>query len=114
MHELSICAGMLRQVEELAIAHHAKRVTHIHIQVGPLSGVDPELLANAYSIARAGTLAATAELTVEVLPIRVRCTLCNAETETTPNNLVCANCGNWHTQLQSGDQMMLRNVELII
>ncbi|CAK0743353.1 hydrogenase nickel incorporation protein HypA/HybF [Gammaproteobacteria bacterium] len=114
MHELSVCAAMLRQVEDLAIAHNAHEVTIIHLQIGPLSGVDPKLLANAYNIARAGTLAATAELKVEILPVRIRCVKCGAETETTQNNLVCVRCGAWNTQLQGGDELILRNIELVV
>jgi hydrogenase nickel incorporation protein HypA/HybF len=104
---------MLRQVEEIAKVHNAQSVARIRIQVGPLSGVDPELLARAYTIAQAGTLAAAAELMVETLPVRVHCNVCGADTEAAPNALVCAACGDWRTRLQSGDELVLASIEII-
>ena len=36
-----------------------------------------------------------------------------AETPAEPNKLVCGECGDWHTQLVSGDEMLLDSVELV-
>jgi hydrogenase nickel incorporation protein HypA/HybF len=44
----------------------------------------------------------------------VRCETCGAETEAEPNRLICATCGDYHTRLVSGDEMMLMSVELIV
>jgi hydrogenase nickel incorporation protein HypA/HybF len=112
MHELSICAALLDQVERIAADHHARAVTTIVVHLGPLAGVEPELLAQAYTIASAGTAAAGAALVVEHLPVRVRCRGCGAETETAANRLVCGRCGDYHTDLISGDEMLLARVEL--
>ena len=112
MHELSICLSMLQQVEEIAKTHNASRVTRICIQVGALSGVNPDLLAHAYPFARADTVAAAAELIIEKIPVRVICTVCGAETETAPNCLVCGSCGDWRTKLKTGDELLLRTIEL--
>lgn len=113
MHELSVCQGMLQQVAALAAEHHARGVSRIVVQIGPLAGVEPQLLQEAFPIARAGTPAEAAELEVESLPLRVRCQSCGAESEARPNRLVCAACGDWRTQLLSGDELILKRVELI-
>ena len=112
MHELSICQGMLSQVSAIAARHRAHRVTRIRVQVGPLSGVEPQLLAQAFPLARAGTVAAEAELELESLPIRVLCQRCGAESAATANRLLCAQCGDYHTRLVSGDELLLASVEL--
>ena len=112
MHELSICQALLTQVEEIARREDALRVDCIRIQVGPLAGVVAELLEHAFSIARAGTIAAQAELLIDSLPVRIRCTQCGAETEATPNRLLCGNCGDFRTRLLSGDELLLASVEL--
>ena len=114
MHELSICQAMLQQVEAIAAQRQARGVTSITIRIGPLSGVEPDLLQHAFPMARAGTVAAEARLIVERLPIRVRCEQCDAETEATPNRLLCGACGDWHTRLVSGDEMLLASVELLL
>ena len=112
MHELSICQALLTQVETLATQHHATYVSRVTVRLGPLSGVVPELLQHAFTLAREETVAAHAELLVEDLPIRVHCQTCGADSEATPNQLVCGSCGDWHTKLLSGDEMLLAGVEL--
>jgi hydrogenase nickel incorporation protein HypA/HybF len=112
MHELSVCQSLLDQVSQIASDHHAAVVDRIYLQVGPLSGVEPELLQSAFPIARANTVAAHAELVIEMLPIKVKCQICAAETDANMNKLVCAECGDWHTELVSGDELLLERVEL--
>lgn len=113
MHELAVCQGIIEQVSSVARQHGARRVSAIKVQIGPLAGVEPQLLAQAFPIACAGTLAEAAELQMEMLPLTVRCRSCGAETEARPNRLVCGACGDWQTQVISGDEMLLASVELI-
>lgn len=112
MHEFSVCQDLLRQVEDLARAHNARAVSAIHLQLGPLSGIEAALLEQAFTVARAGTVAAAAVLATEALPIRVRCQSCGAVGEVAVNRLVCGACGDWHTELLSGDELLLASVEL--
>ena len=112
MHELSVCLSLLDQVERIAREHGADRVERILLRIGPLSGVEAPLLANAYPLAAAGTIAEHATLDIEPAPIRVKCAACGAETEAEPNRLICGACGDWHTRLVSGDEMLLANLEL--
>jgi len=112
MHELAICQSLMEQVESIAHERDAKRVTSITIGMGPLSGVEFQLLKNAYPIASAGTVAEDAELVIEHLPIRVRCNQCGSESDALPNKLTCKQCGDWRTTLISGDEMMLMSLEL--
>jgi hydrogenase nickel incorporation protein HypA/HybF len=112
MHELSVCNALLQQVEKIAAEHGARKVTRIELGVGPLSGIEPKLLRNAYPIAVAGTVAEHAELVITDFEIRVSCTECNAETPATPNRLLCGECGGFRTRVISGDEMVLQRVEL--
>lgn len=114
MHELSICQALLDQVEGIAREHGASRVERILLLVGPLSGVEPALLQHAYPLAAAGTIAEDATLVIEPAPVRVRCNDCGAESDATPNRLLCGVCGGWRTRLISGDEMLLANLELTI
>ncbi|MCB9993376.1 MAG: hydrogenase maturation nickel metallochaperone HypA [Hyphomicrobiaceae bacterium] len=114
MHELSVCQGLIGQVERLVAEHGAKRVTRILVLVGPLSGVEAPLLERAFTIARMGTSAEDAELEVHEMPVRVWCDTCQMETEAALNRLVCGNCGDWHVTLRSGDELLLKSVALDI
>lgn len=112
VHELAVCQGLLRQVMDIARQEQARTVTRILVRIGPLSGIEPRLLASAFPIASAGTPAAGASLVLETLPVRVRCEQCGAESDALPNRLLCGQCGDYHTRLLSGDELLLASVEL--
>lgn len=112
MHELSICQGLIGQVESIALQHNAYAVDKIVVRIGPLSGVEIPLLHQAYTLARAGTVAANAQLVTEPQPVRVACETCGAETTAQVNRLLCGVCSDYRTRLVSGDEMILARVEL--
>ena len=112
MHELAICQSLMDQVENIALERNSSLVVSIVVGIGPLSGVESQLLKNAYPFASAGSVAEQAELIIETLPIRIRCDVCGSESEALPNKLTCKQCGEWHTTLVSGDELLLMSVEL--
>jgi len=111
MHELSVCRGLMGQIEKLAGEHGARRVTRIVVRIGPLSGVVGQLLREAFTIARTGTVASNAELEIEQVPVRVRCQFCGTASAAAANRLVCGNCGDWRTRLVGGDELTLSRLE---
>ena len=112
MHELAVCQSLLEEVKRVARENGASSVTRIVLKVGPLSGVEPDLLRNAYPLAAAGTIAEDAELDIEISGIIVSCTQCGGESPAVVNRLLCAHCGDYRTNLVSGDEMVLQSVEL--
>jgi len=112
MHELAVCQALISQVETIAKNHAASSVASITLGLGPLSGVEEHLLRHAYPVASAGTIAEGAELKIQSAPIRVRCFECGEETEAKPNRLLCGFCESWRTELISGDELMLVQLEL--
>ena len=112
MHELSVCLSLMQQVEEIAHEHDATRVHRITLSIGPLSGVEPDLLQHAYPLATAGTVAEDAELVIEIPDVVVRCSQCDSETTVTANKLLCGSCGDFQTRVISGDELTLMRVEL--
>jgi hydrogenase nickel incorporation protein HypA/HybF len=112
VHELSVCQALLAQVVEIATDRGASAVSRITVEVGPLSGVEPGLLASAFEIVRAGSCAAGAILSIETTAITISCLICGAESQTAPNRLLCAACGGYRTRVVGGDELRLRGVEL--
>jgi hydrogenase nickel incorporation protein HypA/HybF len=112
MHELSVCLSLLQQLEKIAAEHNATAVEEVVLRVGPLSGVEPALLRNAYPLAAAGTIAAAAVLIIEDSEIVVSCSECGAESPAQANRLLCAKCGDYRTKVISGDEMILQRLEM--
>jgi hydrogenase nickel incorporation protein HypA/HybF len=114
MHELAVCESLLSQVRALAAERGAESVGVITVQIGPLSGVEPELLAHAFSIARAGRYTEQARLDVETVAIELRCRDCGGESSAVPNRMLCSHCSSWRVALVHGDEMVLARVELCL
>ncbi len=112
MHELSICNALVEQVERIAAQNRAGRVARIELLVGPLSGVDPDLLRRAYPLATAGTVAADAELVIQTADVVVHCSQCGSESSVPPNHLLCDQCGDFRTRVVSGEELILARLEL--
>ena len=102
----------MSQIETIARDNQATEVTHITLGMGPLSGVEEHLLKHAYPVASAGTVGEGASLIIQMTPVRARCGVPSAESEATPNRLLCGHCGNWRTEVISGDELILVRVEL--
>jgi len=112
MHELAICQSLVSQLTGIVDQYPGRRVSVIHILVGPLSGVDAALLAQSFPFASVGTAAENAILDIQDGPILVFCPKCNEESKAQQNLLTCKKCGNWQTKLLSGDELILQQVEL--
>jgi hydrogenase nickel incorporation protein HypA/HybF len=100
VHELSVCQALIAQVEQIAAQHAAQGVKSVHLRLGPLAGVEAQLLQDAYPIACAGSVAAESVLVIDLAPLQVKCQR-------------CGQCGDYHTQVVSGDEMLLMRVELL-
>jgi len=112
VHELAVAQALVEQVDAVIDQHQASSATTIRVRIGPLAGVVPELLASAFPLAAVGSRMEHAELEFAHASIRVRCQTCGLETEATMNRLICGTCGDWHTQIISGDELLLESVEL--
>ena len=112
MHELSVCQSLLNEVDRIAALHGARSVTEIVVAVGPLSGIEPRLLERAFHVARSGTIADRAALVFEHTTVVVWCKDCENETLVVANALLCGECGTWQVKLRSGDEMILKRLEL--
>lgn len=112
MHELSVCQGLIRQVEKIAAQNQALSVDRILLKVGPLSGVEPELLKHAFTIAREGTVAAEASLEIEEGAVKVKCRQCGGSGEVTVNRLLCPDCGDWQVDVTEGEEMLLLSLDI--
>ena len=109
---MSICQALMDQVERIAGEKGASRVDRIVLSIGPLAGVEPELLSRAYEVSTAGTIAENAELEIETGPIMVECRSCGASGEAGVSRLVCPSCGDWQVDLIQGDELLLLRLEV--
>ncbi len=112
MHEESLIRSLLRQVEELAQQHHARAVDEIEVEVGPLSGVEPLLLQDAFERLKDEFSWPRAELSVLQVGLDVLCQSCQSESQLKDFRFVCRECGSTSLQILRGDAFRLLNVRM--
>jgi hydrogenase nickel incorporation protein HypA/HybF len=66
MHEASLIANLMRQIDEIARTEDARRVVRVSVWLGALSHMSPEHFAEHFERAACGTLAEGAQLDVTV------------------------------------------------
>lgn len=111
MHEVSVARDLLGSIERALGTQHA-RVLRVDITVGSATGIVVDSLRFAFGIAAEGTRAQGAELAIELEPARSRCMTCGIlfEFEAMIGN--CPVCGRLGGALVSGNEMMLRAIEV--
>jgi hydrogenase nickel insertion protein HypA len=110
MHEYSIVAALVDNVEAVARSRGAARVHRVEVAIGELAGVDVGLLETAYATFRERTICAGADLRVRRAPAVWSCPRCGAELPRGAR-LSCADCAV-PARLTQGDEILLERVEL--
>ena len=112
MHELTIATSLV----ELASAHAAENgatgVSAISVRMGVLCGIGRSLYF-CFEPASRGTLCEGAKLTIEEVPLSVRCDHCDAvKVPRALYNFRCPDCGFPTPKVVSGREMELVSIEL--
>jgi hydrogenase nickel incorporation protein HypA/HybF len=113
MHEASLVRSLLRQVEELAQRHGARRVTGVRVTVGEFSGVEPDLLVAAFERQIKGTPLDGTRLLLERVELAAQCTACGHEFSVERFDFTCPNCRlPGAGKMTRGEELMLESLEL--
>ena len=110
MHEYSLVRALLDRVEVSVREHRATSVAILRVRVGEVAGVEMELLASAFELAKAGTPCADARLELVPAAARWECVSCKVEA---PRGgvLQCPACGD-RVRLVAGDEIILERIEM--
>lgn len=109
MHEYSLVQAMVDRVEQEARARSATAVSRLAVRIGALSGVEPELLASAFTLCRTGILAG-AELEIRRAEAAWACPTC-AGAISAGAVLRCPVC-DVPARMVSGDEILLEQIEM--
>jgi hydrogenase nickel incorporation protein HypA/HybF len=109
VHEYSLVSALLDRVEQEARARGARSVARVRVRLGGLSGVEPELFATAFEMARAGTICRDAVLDVARTEVSWTCPLCEKLQENAEAR--CPECG-LPARLAGTDEIVLERIEM--
>ena len=113
MHELSIVASVLDQVEEIRKQQPAgARFTKLGLRVGELAGLDVDCLRFGYECSVKDTPWEQMVLEIEEVPRRQRCPKCAHEFRAANWATQCPQCGETETELIAGEELQIAFVEV--
>ncbi len=112
MHEFYVVQNIIKSVEECLQNYPGKRVAKVVLLIGKFSGVEPELLKTALDFFKKGSVLEEAEVVLEIEELKLRCLECGEEFIKEKWDLTCPKCGSLRTEVISGDQMLLKSLEL--
>jgi hydrogenase nickel incorporation protein HypA/HybF len=112
MHELSVAESILNIAVTEAQKHDAPAIECIKLRLGAFTGVVRDALEFAFEVARHGTLAESAVLEIEIVPLRTKCLNCGC-TDTPAGDFcfLCERCGQ-PVEILTGREMEVEFVDL--
>ncbi|GIT93026.1 putative hydrogenase nickel incorporation protein HypA [Jannaschia pagri] len=112
MHEMSICEGIRRVVEDAAAAPDIARVTRVRLELGRFAGVERGALDFAWEVVMRGSKAEGSVLEVIDLPGRAMCFDCAKPVEINDRLAPCPDCGGGKLMPEGGDEMRVKDMEV--
>jgi hydrogenase nickel incorporation protein HypA/HybF len=113
MHEASIALSIIDIAEEHCRTAGYDSIKSIQVRIGSASGILPDALGMAFEIVRLGTMADSATLNVEEIPLGGNCRGCGVDFTTDEQFiLACPECGSNDFFLNSGREMEITELEV--
>ncbi len=112
MHEMSLCEGILQVIEAEAQKQQFTEVKQVVLDIGVLSGVEIPALEFAFDVVMHGSVAEKASLKINVIKAQAWCMPCAKTVMITQRYDACPNCESYQLQVNSGDEMKIKELEV--
>ncbi|MCG8652761.1 MAG: hydrogenase maturation nickel metallochaperone HypA [Pirellulales bacterium] len=111
MHEVSLVRTLLQQVCQIA-SQNRGLVSSIEIEIGAISGVEPELVELAFEQLKQEFLPSNPDLIIRKQPIVVICQQCRKRSALAGFAFRCAHCDEEDVRIVQGEQFRLLTITL--
>lgn len=112
MHEPSLVQNMFDIIEKDILNDRVEKLVKIIVELGPLSNVEPVLLIGAFDIMKRGTVFDGSVLEIERTESEVKCTHCGKVYQPESIPFQCPDCDQFGGQLLSGDEIIIKKIEM--
>jgi hydrogenase nickel incorporation protein HypA/HybF len=110
MHELSIAVGIVDLAESKAKNAGAGKILNIELEIGKLSGVEPDALEFAWPVAVKGTMLEDAKKTIVQIAGRAKCTTCGLVFEVENLYDSCPGCSGIMKDIIQGKELRIKTI----
>jgi len=111
MHEIRIAEDLSEIVLEAAKRENLTKVTRVNINFGQLVQIVPDIFRFAFSEAVKDSVAADAEVNIEIIRVRMKCVNCGNEFHITGNRFACSNCESTDLSIIEGKELFIKSIE---
>lgn len=111
MHEFSIIENILKTTQEVADHERIGCIKKINLVIGRMRQIVPDVFEYAFLISVKGTIAEKATLSVEYIPIKMKCSNCELIFKVPDNIYFCPGCGGVELELITGNELYIKSIE---
>jgi hydrogenase nickel incorporation protein HypA/HybF len=111
MHELRIAEDLSAIVFQAAQEENLVKVTKVNISFGQLVQIVPDIFEFAFREIVRDTIAQTAEVNIEIVPVKMKCKSCGTDFKLTENNFACSVCGSTDLNIINGKELFIKSIE---
>ncbi len=112
MHELSLCQDLLDIIIKKGEDYKAKKITLIKLKFGAMTMVDETSLRFYFQELSKNTIAENGTVIFERTEITIRCKNCREVSILKDIFIICPLCSSMDTELLSGNEMIIENIEV--
>jgi len=112
MHEMSLCESVLSILEDNASSRGFDRVKVVWLEIGVLSGVEPDAMRFCFDAVVRNTLADQARLEIIEVPGEAWCMQCSKAVRIKQRFDACPECGGYQLQVVGGEEMKIKELEV--
>lgn len=112
MHEMGIAQSLLDIAIAAAEREGAQRIIRVNVVAGELRGLVPLQFTFCFSIIAENTIASSAELNLEITPVRGRCRRCEESFIVEDYRYICPKCQSEDIEIVGGTELRLRDIEV--
>ncbi len=115
MHEFSLCQSVIKIVSDQLIKKKYKstnKINKVILSIGEIAGVDIESIRFWFPVVAKDTLLEKAQLEVKLKEGKALCLRCNYVYRLFKLYQACPNCESYEKHILSGQEMLVKNIEM--
>jgi hydrogenase nickel incorporation protein HypA/HybF len=112
MHEVSVCESILKTIEAELDKSDLKNVREIHLKIGVLSAIEPEILRHVFKYMIIDTEFEHAQLFAEQTMVTAQCENCGHIFKVEKYIFICTKCGEAVSNITEGKELLINKIIL--
>ena len=114
MHELGVVFHCIKQINDIAAENKVAKINSVTIQIGEVSTVIPYYFEDCWNWAiKKEPVLKDSKLIVEIVDAVTHCEACGKDYPTVQHGKTCPHCGSGNTFLLQGNEIYIKQVEVI-